>query len=67
MPRELTGPQWRRVIWDPVGKKMIAIGDAQSVATDLMLYWSGFPGTNPRLLENYRAVVGDENANLPSV
>jgi DNA sulfur modification protein DndB len=67
VPRLLSHNVWEKVVWDPVGKKMIATGDAKSVASGLLMKWAGVQEAQPNLVGKYRSLVGKAEAELPTL
>lgn len=67
VPRLLTHKIWEKVVLDPVGEKMIATGDAKSVAAGFLLKWAGAPECQPNLLGKYRSLAGKAEAELPNL
>jgi DNA sulfur modification protein DndB len=67
VPRQLTDEVWRKVIWDPVGRKMIATNEAKGVTSGLLLFWSAYPVDRDTVLAKYRSLMGEPDLELPGL
>lgn len=67
VPRQLTDEVWRKVIWDPVGRKMIATNEAKGVTSGLLLFWSNYPMEWDTVLAKYRSLLGQPELELPTL
>lgn len=64
---DLASDPWINVLWNPVGKIMLTNVANRDLAADLLIYLGGYGIDQDTLLEKYRSVTRDANAQLPRI